>query len=313
MIIKSMARKETSFKSLVEYMHKEGDKNTRTIMRNLLSEDRKKIVENFEENAKYLPKRKNGNYLYHEIITIPKSSNISEKKQEQILLDLSEKYLEKRASDLLSYGVIHHDTNNLHIHLLISANELYSNKRFRLTKKNFSDIQKEIEEYKIEKYPKLDSQKIYTQDKTETKTISQREFEIIKRGGTSKKKEIRDIVRDIIERSQNLNELNLSLEKINFKVYARGDTVGLENISNQKRYRLKTLGINEEYLDKMAEFEKINKRANFREKGKSVNKEIEKIVNMSKKDEARIKSLVKGRITKGDLSKEQDKDLDFSR
>jgi hypothetical protein len=309
MIIKSMARKETSFKSLIEYMHKEGDKKPRTIMRNLLSDDIEKIVKIFEENAKFLPKRKNGNYLYHEIITIPKSSNISEKKQEKILLDLSEKYLEKRASDLLSYGVIHHDTDNLHIHLLISANELYSDKRFRLTKKNFSDIQKEIEEYKIEKYPKLDSQKIYTQNKTETKTISQKEFEVIKRGGTSKKKEIIDIVKNIIERSQDLNEFNNSLEKIDFKVYVRGQNIGLEKISNQKRYRLKTLGINEEYLDKMAYFEKIKERSNFREK--SVNKEVDKIVNMSKKDEVRIKSLVRGRITKGDFSK--DKDLDFSR
>ena len=199
-----MARKQATFKSLLDYMHKECTKDSLSTKRNILSENREDIAREFEENARYLPKRKGGNYLYHEIITIPKQEKLSSLKQQKILIDLADKYLEKRAENLLSYGVIHTDTNNLHIHLLISANEPLSKKRYRLNKRKFAEIQKEIELYKLEKYPELETKKIYTKDiqKEKQKSISNREFEVIKRGGTSKKQEIIDITRDIIFRAK---------------------------------------------------------------------------------------------------------------
>ena len=282
-----MARKQATFKSLLDYMHKECTKDSLSTKRNILSENREDIAREFEENARYLPKRKGGNYLYHEIITIPKQEKLSSLKQQKILIDLADKYLEKRAENLLSYGVIHTDTNNLHIHLLISANEPLSKKRYRLNKRKFAEIQKEIELYKLEKYPELETKKIYTKDihKEKQKSISHREYEVIKRGGTSKKQEIINITRDIIFRSKDEKELNDSLEKIHFKIYTRGNTTGLENIKTKRRYRFKTLGLDEQYKKKLEEFDRYKERKKKLERERSTNRQVDRVLNLDKKQQ----------------------------
>jgi len=305
MIIKSMARKEPSFQQLIEYMHKQGSSNISTTSRNIFSENTNDIILEFEENAKYLKKRKKGNYLYHEVITIPKQENLSLKKGKKILIDIADKYLEKRAENLLSYGVIHTDTNNLHIHLIISANELLSDRRYRLSKKKFSDIQKEIELYKMEKYPELETSKIYNQDKeySKIKSLSQREYEVIKRGGTSKKQEIIDISRDIIARSKNQEELEKSFEKIQFRFYTRGKNTGLENIQTGRKYRLKTLGLEEEYIKKLEEFRLVQERLNELNKQKDTNDKVKRVIELNESQQERLQDLKK-------LQSNKDKDLE---
>ncbi len=55
------------------------------------------------ENAKPLKKRKNGNYLHHEIISLPKDLKVSKAKQIEILYQLMEKYIEKRGNLHLAF------------------------------------------------------------------------------------------------------------------------------------------------------------------------------------------------------------------
>jgi hypothetical protein len=94
------------------------------------------VIREFEANAQHLEARKNGNYLYHEIISLDPNTTeeISIKEQVKILHDVADKYLSLRAKNNLSYGKIHCDKSHVHLHLCISANEVYSNKRHRLSK-----------------------------------------------------------------------------------------------------------------------------------------------------------------------------------
>lgn len=70
MIIKSMSRKEPSFAQLTAYMTDEKSDRDFDLHQHVFSRDPEHIAHEFETNARLLAKRKNGNYLYHEILSL---------------------------------------------------------------------------------------------------------------------------------------------------------------------------------------------------------------------------------------------------
>ena len=135
MIIKSMSRKTASFSQLANYMNKGESCNDKyeSFYKNIFSRNTDGITEEFKNNAKTIQERKNGNMLYHEMISITKSKNISLDEQKKILYKLVKDYVELRAKNNLVYGVMHTDkSDNLHYHLMISSNEIGSEKKHRL-------------------------------------------------------------------------------------------------------------------------------------------------------------------------------------
>ena len=53
---------------------------------------------------------------------------------------------------------------------MISSNEINSPQRQRLSKQEFNQIQKEIEAYKLEKFPELQDKILYNKELTRNKT-----------------------------------------------------------------------------------------------------------------------------------------------
>ena len=141
MIFKSLGRKDKSFSQLYDYMKKGTafEDLDLTFSHNIFSKERDEILREFDSNAQFLKARKNGNYFYHDILSISRKENsLNKKYQKEALLDLTNTYIKNRATDCLVYGFIHDEKdNNLHIHLMISANEYQKTKRFRLEKKGF--------------------------------------------------------------------------------------------------------------------------------------------------------------------------------
>jgi len=246
MIIKSMSRKAPTFKQLIKYMEKE--RGHRAIIHNLYcskSAEQEEIIKQFEENAQHLPKRKNGNYLYHEVLTLENKHDLDSKKLSNLLTELGEMYLEERASNQLAFAYIHTDTKNHHIHFCISANELESEKRKRLSKAKFSQIQKKLENHILENHPELNQSEIYNKSlPQEQMKTSSREQEYKKRTGKlSKKEELKNKLHGIFEQANSIEELNKLLAENGFKLYQRGQTVGVINLETNRKHRLKTLGI----------------------------------------------------------------------
>ena len=251
MIIKSMARKKPSFNQLIKYMEKEDGE--RLIYHNFYGNDHLKsdeIIKIFEKNAQLLPKRKNGNYLYHEVLSLENNGNLQEKEIYNIAYELSNLYLEKRANKHLGFAVLHKNTDNIHVHFCISSNELKNPSRVRLPKSKFSAIQKNLENYVLEQYPDLNESKVYTKpkDKDQIKT-SNKEQELKKRTKKqSRKEEIKTLLHGIFEQANTKEDLNNLLEKSGFRFYTRGQYIGLIDLqNNERRHRLKTLGLLSHY------------------------------------------------------------------
>ena len=157
MIIKSMSRKEPSFGALMAYIDRELGTETHRVRHNVMGRGAEPIRAEFERNAGLLKKRKNGVYLYHEIISITRAQGLDDKAQQELLHQIVQTYIDARCPENLVYGGLHQDKDHSHhFHLMISSNRAGETGRLRLTKKQFRDIQVQLEAHVLEKHPELE-------------------------------------------------------------------------------------------------------------------------------------------------------------
>jgi len=248
MIIKSLSRATKSFEALYNYLTRDTESilNTFNLYSNAYEKNR--VIKEFLENAKFIKNARGKNYLYHEIISLNKNK-LSLQEQQDILIDIVNKYISLRAQNHLTFTALHFDKEHLHIHLMISANELEGTKRVRLSKKDFSTIQKELEQYVNSAYPQLGATKHYNKDLKQIK---------------SKKEQLKDYLIDLFNNSKTKDEFKKSIEILEIEFYTRGKTVGV--IFNGKKYRLKTLGVLQEYEDLVKKLDQNRETTTKKEK-----------------------------------------------
>ena len=58
----------------------------------------------------------------------------------------------------------HSDKEHLHLHFMISPNELQNAQSIRLNKKEFEALRRTIEEYQLERYPELQHSYVHSRD-----------------------------------------------------------------------------------------------------------------------------------------------------
>jgi hypothetical protein len=260
MIIKSMSRKEPSFGQLAAYMSDEKSDRAFDLHHNLFARDPGTIAQEFETNAQRLGRRRGGNYLYHEILSIDtRACGQSRDVREQLRL-LALEFVQKRCPRNIVYGALHRDhAEHLHYHLMISANERGDAKRLRLTKAEFDVAKREIERSARTKYPELKQTEILAsspqekQERRETRE-SRNAQEMQKRGARLTKTEaLAQELRAILAYANSQPELDRLLKEKGFTFYERGKHCGVRPIpvegetKGRKAYRFATLGIEAEY------------------------------------------------------------------
>jgi len=242
MIIKSMSRKEGSFSQLYEYMEKGANRkdDKYKFSYNCFGRKKEQILNEFSDNAKLLKQRKNGVYLYHEIISISRSKNLSEEAQKKALYDIVNEYTKRRAFGNLACGYMHDEKdNNLHFHLMLSSNEVGKSKRTSLRKNEFSTLKIEMEKWVLQKYPELEQEKIISK-KSEYR---------------DNKDEFTDSLQSILSTAKTREDLHELLKNNQASYKVRGNTITFTNEKTNKKHRLNTLGLGGEYALMEARFE----------------------------------------------------------
>ena len=288
MIIKSMSRKSRSFSQLYHYMKNGSSRNSEYdfFTQNIYARKDKDIVSEFSANAHKVKARKNGNYLFHEIISITKSTQLTLEQEKQRLFDIVQRYAQKRCKHNLVTGYLHDEkTNNVHFHLMISSNEIDSSKNQRLTKYEFDKVKKETEKYVIETYPELEQDILINATHEQRKQRqSNKAGEVQRKGGRLEKKEkITQTLRDIFSQSRSMDDVFTYLAEQNIEMYNRGNTIGFTTKSDNKKYRLKTLGLEEAFhqVETLARQstkeadEKINPSSNMKDDDKTTTNDTE--------------------------------------
>lgn len=263
MIIKSMSRKHPSFNQLIDYIESERKLKSRgfSIYHNTYNRESDHLKTEFTENARYLKFRKNGVYLYHEVISITRTQQISEDQQKEILKNIVTEYLRMRAKNNLAYAVLHEDKkDNLHFHIVISANEAESDTRKWLTKATFADIQTQLEKWVLETYPELEQKAVFYQNQTDQEKqeraskahLSNKGAELKRRTGkTSTRDRMKATLESVFENARDGQHFTDLLNKEGLTLYQRGKQHGVID-QNGTKYRFSTLGLAEEWeaLDK---------------------------------------------------------------
>jgi Relaxase/Mobilisation nuclease domain len=268
MIIKSLGRKAGQgggsiprvFGKLIRYMNRgiEEEDGKAVIWHHIegsasLSES--ELQAEFERNARFLRSHQKGNVLYHEILSFSSeylSHGGTRQSLENRITQIGEEYLSLRAKDQMAYGVIHRDTDHLHLHLLISANAVEQSKRQWLTKAEFAVVQKKLEAYVMRAHPELGQTLIYGRDRQaeRLKTQTHEQAMTSRSGKSSRKEDLKSQLHQIFEMAGSQHELDNLLQKLRTRLYTRGKSVGvivLGDDGSERRHRFSSLGLDEHY------------------------------------------------------------------
>lgn len=247
-----MSRKHRTFSQLYHYM-KDGSSRSSAydyFSHNVYSRKDEEIINEFVTNSRKVKARKNGNYLFHEVIAITKSKQLTLDQEKERLFDIVRSYVDMRCKNNLVVGYMHDEKDiNVHFHLMISSNELDAFKNQRLTKFEFDKAKKQLEKYVIEKYPELEQEIIINaKAKTKKSRESNKAAEIKRKGGRLERKEhMVKILNSIFANSCSMQDYFSRLEQQQLEMYNRGSAIGFINKADGKKYRLKTLALEEQF------------------------------------------------------------------
>ena len=262
MIVKSMARKTASFGQLIDYMNSNKADETYHLYQNLYHHRLEDIQAEFETNAQLIQKRKNGNILYHEILSITKAQSLSDTEQKTLLKDIASRYAQHRAEHSLVFGTLHDDhTHHLHYHLLISANAVGESKKTRLSKAQFNRVKEDLEQRVLKHHPELEQKVVMTQQAQEK--LSQKGAELHRRTGkTPERDRVKTQLQEIFNRCHSKTELFEALNEASLQFYARGNMLGVTDTATNRKHRLKTLGLLDEFqtLSNRIELDEVQKK-----------------------------------------------------
>ncbi|MBL7005104.1 MAG: hypothetical protein ISR69_13890 [Gammaproteobacteria bacterium] len=248
-----MSRKTASFGQLTEYMSDIDKSDERYhVHQNIFSRKVEDIEEEFHQNASFMAKRKNGNYMYHEVLSISKSDELEDKIQKEMLREIAYEYAQKRAKHNLVFGCLHDDHDNqLHYHFIISANAVGDAKRTRLSKAQFDQFKKDLELKVLKDYPELNQKQLISKKHTKSYSkanTSNKEQEFKRRTKKPSQKELfKQRLTEIFEKSEDKQSFFDNLAKAKIEIYTRGKTIGFIDLETGRKHRLKTLGLEGEF------------------------------------------------------------------
>jgi hypothetical protein len=260
------------FSALTRYMDRgiEAEEGEAVLWHNFYGSDgtsTDEIVALFEANATHLAERKNGNVLYHEILSFSAGHTLKREELLRMIADVGQEYLRERAPEQLAYGVVHLETDNAHLHLMISANRVNDKSRVRLSRKEFAEAQKATERYAITRYPELAQTPIYDRNPAEraharaerVKGQAHEQAMKSRTGKPSQKDALKMRLHHLFEQAQSAEALRTLGEREGFRFYQRGKNWGIierDLNGNDKKHRFSTLGVEPHYLATLDRFER---------------------------------------------------------
>lgn len=247
MISKSLSRKTPSFKQLISYMHSDKADERFDIYQHCFSRGEAALAREFFENSELLGKRKNGNYLYHEILSITVEEGVERQHAKACLRDLAMRYVQERCPGNMVYGCLHDDhRDHIHYHLMVSSNERGESRRVRLSKGRFDEIKRKLESYVLEAYPELKQRKGITAER-KGKKLSRKAAEVKRKGGKLERQDFaRRVIHEAMVASRSMDQFRELLLGKQFEYYQRGKHHGVQVThpdGRQEKYRFATLGI----------------------------------------------------------------------
>src|ERR1035437_1664040 len=255
MIVKVVAFKSPQFGNLLEYMTNEKKKRlfekgkSFAITHNMKGNSIDKWVLQFKENEQYRNvTRKDSTYLSHEILSWNKldSENLTIEKMEQ----MAREYIQMRNPNGMYVAVPHYDKDHYHVHIAASGVEYRTGKSLRLSKTEFGQLKKDIQDYQLQKFPEL-SKSVVEHGKKEKSKLSEKEYQMKMRTGRETQKELlTGMLKTCYKKAESKEDFYNKLKECGLKTYERGGKVtGV--IMEDTKHRFKGLGYEQKHRDRL--------------------------------------------------------------
>jgi hypothetical protein len=214
-----------------------------------------KQYEKNEDNRLYL--RSNSVRMYHEILSW--SNKDTQSMTVDKMQDMAKKYIELRGENSMFVAVPHRDKTHWHVHFCISGTKIETGLASRISRDEFKNIKKEIQQYQIEKYPEL-SNSIVNHDRSKKKElVNEREYQLTKRTKQpSEKEHTKALLTKLYKQSTSKENFYKRIQNKGLKIYDRGGKK--YGIEGDRKMRFSTLGFDDkkiDILDAALEFEKM--------------------------------------------------------
>jgi hypothetical protein len=276
-----MSRKTPSFEQMVDYVGRHKRDQKYNVHYNLYARKSEEIKKEFIKNGEHVKTRKNGVYMYHEVLSLSKGCKLEKEKQKELLKEIVSEYIKARSSKSMVYAVLHDEPNRyLHYHIIISSNEKDSSKKVRIAKEKLKQIKRETEKYVLEKYPELEQTKTI-QTRNTKKKMSQNGHEMERR--TKKpppqRERVTEALREVFKTSKNKQEFFELLRKHNLEILPpKGKHIRFKNLETGQNHRVATLGLETEFrqMSERIELETVKAKTGKQEQEKKHKKQQEK-------------------------------------
>jgi len=255
MIVKVKAFKSPQFGNLLAYMTNEKKRlfdekgESFAITHNMKGNNIDKWVLQFKENEQFRNvTRKDSTYLSHEILSWHKddAKDLTLEKMEQ----MAREYIQMRNPNGMYVAVPHYDKDHYHIHIAASGVEYRTGKALRLSKTEFGQLKKDIQNYQLQKFPEL-SKSVVEHGKYEKGKLSEKEFQLKQRTGRETQKEqLIGMLKTCYKKADSKEDFFDMLKKSGLKTYERGGKVS-GVIFGETKHRFKGLGYEQKFLDRL--------------------------------------------------------------
>jgi len=246
MIIKYKSFKKPQFGNLLKYMTDEkkrlfdGKGGSFAITHNLKGLSIDIWEKQFLDNDKFRNvSRKDSIYLSHEILSWHKddAKELTLEKMQEIAYE----YIQQRNPNGMYVAIPHFDKDHYHIHICASGIEYRTGKALRLSKADFGNLKKDIQNYQLEKFPEL-SKSVVEHGKKGKGRMTEKEFQMKRRAGKETQKELlTGMLKTCYKKAESKEDFYNKLKECGLKIYERGGKVTGVIIDDIK-HRFKGLG-----------------------------------------------------------------------
>lgn len=252
MIVKVKSHKRAAFSGVLKYIleNKERLRDPKgksfLLKHNLKGKKIEDWVKQYKANEAFRNIHRKGNVmLTHEILSWHKddAENITPEKLEKI----AEEYINRRNPNGMYIATAHFDKEHYHIHVCASGLEYRTGKSLRMSRQEFSDLKKGIQEFQQEKFPEL-SKSVVSHGKGDLSRMSDAEYQVKRRTGRETGREkVTAALKTCYKKAESKETFLELLHDCGLKTYERsGKITGV--IDNGIKFRFSRLGFTEERL-----------------------------------------------------------------
>ncbi len=257
MIVKIKSHKNPTFSKLLNYMIHDKDRlfdnsgHSFIITHNLKDSTVKEWDNQYKINEQFRKhKRINSVMMTHEILSWHKddAKEITLDKLE----DIAREYIQKRNPNGMYVAVPHFDKEHYHVHICASGIEYRTGKTMRLAKQEMQELKQTIQQYQIDKYPKLTKSIVnHGTPKKDFALPSEKEYQHRQRTGRATDKElVIGMLKTAYKNAVSKNDFYNKLKECGLSTYIRGGRIsGI--IYCERKFRLNRLGFTDERLEEL--------------------------------------------------------------